>query len=95
MPFKLTCGRHQKHVHEKQLSNFFQRLKYKKYKRKLCEGGDAARNKMSLELKISTVAELTESTLDIFITLAKNYCGYDGTTEDLIVKWVHPLFMKA
>ena len=72
MIYALTCGRHQQPIHEKQLSKNLQRLKYKQRKSKLREGGDAARNKMSLELKISTVAELTESTLDIFITLAKN-----------------------
>ena len=28
-----------------------------------------------------------------FITLAANDCGYEGTTNELIVKWVHPLFL--
>ena len=30
-----------------------------------------------------------------FITLAANDCGYEGTTQDLIVNYVHPLFLKA
>ena len=29
-----------------------------------------------------------------FITLATNDCGYSGTSEDLIVNYVHPLFLK-
>ena len=30
-----------------------------------------------------------------FITFAANSCGYSGTTKELIVNWVHPLFLKA
>jgi hypothetical protein len=26
---------------------------------------------------------------------AANSCGYSGTTQELIVDWVHPLFLKA
>ena len=29
------------------------------------------------------------------ITLAANYCGYSGTSEDLIVNHVHPFFLKS
>ena len=29
------------------------------------------------------------------INLAANNCGYGGTIEDLIVNYVHPLFLKA
>ena len=36
-----------------------------------------------------------ESPLDIFITLAVNDCGYEGTTKELVVNWVHPIFLKA
>ena len=50
---------------------------------------------MSLEYKIPTVADLTEIPLDEFITLAENYCGYEGTTRELIFNGVHPLFLKA
>ena len=36
-----------------------------------------------------------KSPLDKFITLAKNDCVYEGTTNDFIINWVHPLFLKA
>jgi hypothetical protein len=29
------------------------------------------------------------------ITLAANDCGYSGTVKELIVSYVHPLFLKA
>ena len=35
-----------------------------------------------------------EIPLAIFITLAASYCGYEGTTNELIVNWIHPLFLK-
>ena len=34
-------------------------------------------------------------TLARFITLAVNGCGCEGTTKELDVNWVHPLFLKA
>ena len=30
-----------------------------------------------------------------FIILAANDCGYSGTTEDIIINYVHPLFLKS
>ena len=36
-----------------------------------------------------------ESSLDRFITFAANGCGYEVTAKELIVNWVHPLFLKA
>ncbi len=44
---------------------------------------------------ISTVAELMDSPLAKYITLAANDCGCSGTAEELIVNYVHPLFLKA
>ena len=44
---------------------------------------------------IPTVAELMDSPLAKYITLAANDCGYGGTAEELIVSYVHPLFLKA
>ena len=85
MLYALTFGRHQQHVPKKQLYKNHQRLKYKQWKRTLCEGGYSAPNKMILEHKISTVSDLMESPSDIFITLAVNDCGYEGTTKELVV----------
>lgn len=36
-----------------------------------------------------------ESPLAKYITLAANDCGYSGTAKELIVSYVHPLFLKA
>jgi len=44
---------------------------------------------------IPTVADLMDSPLAKYITLAANDCGYGGTAEELIVSYVHPLFLKA
>jgi hypothetical protein len=52
---------------------------------------------MSLRLNktIPTVANLLASPLAKHITLAVNDCGYSGTAKELIVSYVHPLFLKA
>ena len=44
---------------------------------------------------IPTITELLDSPISKFIALAANDCGYEGTTQDLIVNYVHPLFLKA
>ena len=44
---------------------------------------------------IPTVAELMDSPLASYITLAANNCGYSGTAEELIKSYVRPLFLKA
>jgi hypothetical protein len=50
---------------------------------------------LTLTNRIPTVAELMDSPLAKYITLAANDCGYGGTAEELIVSYVHPLFLKA
>ncbi len=52
-------------------------------------------NKMRVEESCPTIAELLASSLAEFITLAGIDCGYSGTTEELIVNYVHPLILKA
>jgi len=59
------------------------------------EEADRLLNIMELRDDVPTVEELLESPLSRFITLAANSCGYSGTTQELIVNWVHPLFLKA
>ena len=54
-----------------------------------------ALNSMHLADIIPIILELLDSPISNFITLAANYCGYSGTTEDIIVNCVHPLFLKA
>ena len=50
---------------------------------------------MSLEHKTRTVANLIKSPLDKFITLDAKYCVHEGTTNEFIVKWVHPFLLEA
>jgi hypothetical protein len=52
-------------------------------------------NAMELKDDVPSVEELMNSPLSCFITFAANSCGYSGTTKELIVNWVHPLFLKA
>ena len=52
-------------------------------------------NFMHLEESIPTITELLDSPIFNYITLAANDCGYSGTAEELIVNYVHPLFLKA
>ncbi len=59
------------------------------------ENGDLLLLMLSMTDGIPTVAELMDSTLAKNITLAANDCGYSGTAEDLIVTYVHPLFLKT
>ena len=50
---------------------------------------------LTLDKTIPTVADLLASPLAKYITLAANDCGYSGTAKELIVSYVHPLFLKA
>jgi hypothetical protein len=95
--FTLTFGKREVPPMAKILSRKKQRLKYKQYRRSLREDGDAALSMMALtdDLDGITVADLMESPLARYITLAANDCGYSGTAEELIVSYVHPLFLKA
>ena len=52
-------------------------------------------NSMHLDDSIPTITELLDSPILKLITLAGNYCGYEVTTQDLIVNYVHQLFLKA
>ena len=49
---------------------------------------------MHLTDSIPTIVELPDSQISNFINMAINDCGYKGTTEYLIVNYVHPLFLK-
>ncbi len=50
---------------------------------------------LTLDKTIPTEADLLASPIAQYITLAANDCGYSGTAEELIVSYVHPLFLKA
>ena len=49
---------------------------------------------MHLDDTIPTIKELLDSPISNFITLDANDCGYSGTSEDITVNHVHPLFLK-
>jgi len=50
---------------------------------------------ISLEDSLPSISDLINSPLSKFITLAANDCGYNGTTEELIIQYVYPLFSRA
>jgi len=50
---------------------------------------------LTLDKTIPTVADLLASPLAKYISLAANVCGYSGKAEELIVTYIHPLFLKA
>jgi hypothetical protein len=50
---------------------------------------------MSIEDSLPSISDLINSPWSKYITLAANDCGYDGTAEELIVSYVHPLFLQA
>ena len=50
---------------------------------------------MHLDDSIPTIKELLNSQISKFITLDATYCGYSGTSEDILFNHVNPLFLKA
>ena len=50
---------------------------------------------LTLDKTIPTIADLLARALAKYITLAANDCGYSVTAQELIVLYVHPLFLKA
>jgi hypothetical protein len=71
------------------------RLKYRQRLNHRREESDRMLDEMELRDEVPSVEELMDSPLSRFITFAANSCGYSGTTKELIVNWVHPLFLKA
>ena len=68
------------------LSRKRQRLNYKQYRRSLRDDGDASLSMMAItdgSDGIPTIAELLESPLAKYITLAAYDCGYSGTAEKI------------
>jgi hypothetical protein len=85
--FTLTVGKKTIPPMAMKLSRKRQRLNYKQYRRELRDDGDASLSMMALSDgsegdDIPTVAELLESPLAKYITLAANDCGYSGTVEE-------------
>jgi hypothetical protein len=93
--FTLTLGSGQITPQALILSKKKKRLKFKQYRQNLKENGDLSLSMLLMTDGIPTVADLMDSPLAQYITLAANDCGYSGTAEELIVSYVHPLFLKA
>ena len=93
--FALTFGTRQIPPYAQTMSKKKKRLKYKQYVRSLQSSGDRTLQLMSIEDSLPSISDLINSPLSKYITLAANDCGYDGTAEELIVSYVHPLFLKA
>ena len=94
--YALTFGPHTTPPMAKKLSKKRMRLNYKKYRRHLrVEGDRTLQSSRPLDEQCPTITELMASPLAKYITLAANDCGYGGTAEELIVNYVHPLFLKA
>ena len=93
--FALTFGHHDIPPMAQRMSKKRQRLNYKQYCMSYRRSGDMALMSLTLDKTIPTVADLLASPLAQYITLAANDCGYSGTAKELIVSYVHPLFLKA
>ena len=48
-----------------------------------------------MSFDVPSVEELMKSPLGKFITFSANNFGYNGSAKDMIVNWVHPIFLKA
>ncbi len=93
--FTLTLGGWQIPPRALILSKKKKRIKFKQYCHRLKENGDLLVSMLSMTDGIPTVAKLMDSPLAKYIPLAANECGYSGTVEELIVNYVHPLFLNA
>ncbi len=91
----MTCSPQKNPPKAKKLSKKHIHLNYKQYKQLLRDEGDTSLNKMRVEESCPAISELLASLLAEFITLAANDCGYSGTEKELIVNYIHPLFLKA
>ncbi len=93
--FTLTLGTRQIPPRALILSKKKKGLKFKQYHRRLKENCDFSLSMLSMTDGIPTVAELMDSPPAKYITLAANDCGYSVTAEELIVTYIHPLFLKV
>jgi hypothetical protein len=93
--FALTIGHHNIPSMAQQMSQKRQRLNYKQYLASFRRSSDMTLMSLTLDKTIPTIADLLARSLAKYITLAANDCGYSDTAQELIVLYVHPLFLKA
>ncbi len=92
--FALTFGQQEIPPMAQKMSKKQQRLNYKQYHCNIKRSGDMALMSLTLDNTIPTVTDRMASPLAKYITLAANNCGYSGKAKELIVTYVHPLFLK-
>jgi hypothetical protein len=92
--YALTFGNRQIPPQAWIMSKKKKRLKYKQYQRRLQSTGDRALQLMFLEDSLPSISDLINSPLSKYITLVANDCGYEGTATELLVSYIHPLFLK-
>jgi hypothetical protein len=92
--YPLSSGSRQEPVIARQARLSRKHQKFKQRMRERREIGDAYLNSMTLD-DLSDIEKIMGSPLAKYITFAANDCGYSGSAKDLIVNWVHPLFLKA
>ena len=93
--YTLNFGTHTIPPMDQKISKKRMRFNYKKYKISPNEKGDMFLQILKFVEQCPTLAELVDITLDNYITIAANNCGYNVTAEDLIVNYVHSFFLKA
>jgi hypothetical protein len=93
--FALTFGQQEIPPMAQKMSKKQQRLNYKQNRCSIKRSGDMALMSLTLDKTIPTLADLLARPLVKYITLAANDCGYSGKAEELIVTYIHPLFLKA
>jgi hypothetical protein len=93
--FALTLGSKQIPPYANTMSKKKKTLKYQQYRRSLHSRGDRALQLMLIEDSLPSISDLINSPLSKYNILAANDCGYDGTADELIVQYVHPLFLRA
>ena len=93
--FALTFGHHDVPPEATRLSKKKQRLNYKQFSASLKRSGDMTLMSLTLDNTLPAITDLLASPLAKYITLASNDCGYSGSATELIVSYVHPLFLKA
>jgi hypothetical protein len=93
--FALTLGSKQIPPYANTMSKKKKALKYQQYWISLQSRGNWALQLMLIEDSLPSISDLINSPLSKYITLAANDCGYDGMAEELMVQYVHPLFLRA
>ena len=93
--YDLTFGQKNVPPIAQNMSKHQMHLNYKKYNQRLWDTGDTALQNLRAEEQCPTVAETLAIPIYEYINIIANDCGYSGTAEEIIVNYVHTLFLKA